>query len=137
MTPLLRRSIFLAKIWLLEAAIRFALWVFPFAQVRRLVARLGRCRVRPGPGGRPRPEVMVRAVTLAARFIPRGSCLTQALTMEVLLRRAEFRPRLQIGLMRDAEGAVRAHAWIENEGRVVIGDGARDQFEPLPTLEQA
>jgi hypothetical protein len=132
----LRRSIFLAKVWLLEVAIRLALWVLPFARVRRLVARWGR-PARPGSGGRRRPDVMVRAVTLAARFIPRGSCLTQALAMEVLMRRAGFRPRLQIGLMRDPDGTVRAHAWIENEGRVVIGDGALDRFEPLATLEQA
>jgi hypothetical protein len=133
----LRRSIFLAKVWLLEVAIRLALWVLPFARVRRLVARWGRRPLRPGSGGRRRPEVMVRAVTLAARFIPRGSCLTQALTMEVLMRRAGFRPRLHIGLMRTADGTVRAHAWIENEGRVLIGDGALDRFEPLATLEQA
>jgi hypothetical protein len=133
----LRRSIFLAKVWLLEVAIRLALWVFPFSRVRRLVARLGRCPTHPGPGGPRRPEVMGCAVTLAARFIPRGSCLTQALAMEVLMRRAGFRPRLEIGLMRNADGTVSAHAWIENEGRVVIGDGALDRFEPLATLEQA
>jgi hypothetical protein len=57
-----------------------------------------------------------------SRFVPEASCLTQALTAQVLLKREGFDPRLQIGVARDAAGAFKAHAWVECGGQIVVGD---------------
>jgi hypothetical protein len=136
MTATMRRSVYLGKVWLLVALVRLSLCVMPFALARRLVSSLGRhasWRERPG---RRRPEVLVLAVRRVARFVPCASCLTQALAAEVLLRRAGHTPRLRIGLRRDESGALRAHAWVENRGLVVLGDGEVERFTPLPALEK-
>jgi hypothetical protein len=60
-------------------------------------------------------------VSLVSHFFPGASCLTQALAAQVLLRREGFDPKLQLGVARDEAGKFIAHAWIECDGRIVIG----------------
>jgi hypothetical protein len=136
MTATVRRSLYLGKVWLLVACIRLGLWVMPFAVVRRLVSRWGRRTARRRRPGQRHPEALVRAVRRVGRFVPRASCLTQALAAEVLLSRAGHTPRLRIGLRHDEAGALRAHAWVENGGEVVLGDREVERFTPLPALER-
>jgi hypothetical protein len=135
MTASLRRSVYLAKVWLLVAFIRLGLWVMPFVVVRQLVSRLGRRTLRCSGAEQRRPEALVLAVRRVGRAVPCASCLTQALAAEVLLRRAGHTPRVRIGLRRDDFGALRAHAWVENRGQVVLGDAEVEGFTPLPALE--
>jgi hypothetical protein len=137
MTATMRRSVYLGKVWLLVVLIRLGLWVMPFAMVRRLVSRLARRASRRGALRRRRPEVLVLAVRCVARFVPCASCLTQALAAEVLLRRAGHAPHLRIGLRRDDSGALRAHAWLEDMGQIVLGDREVERFTPLPALERS
>jgi hypothetical protein len=132
----LRRSVYLGKVWLLVAVIRLGLWLLPFNLVRRLVSRWARPASQPDAPGRRRPDALARTVRRVARFVPCASCLTRALAAEVLLGRAGHTPRLRIGLRRDDSGALSAHAWVENLGQVVGGDGEVDHFIPLPRLER-
>jgi hypothetical protein len=135
MTATPRRPVHNGKAWLLVASIRLGLWVLPFGVVRRLVSRRVRCAPGPAGDGPRSPEALVRAVRRVSRFVPCASCLTQALAAEVLLRRAGHTPRLRIGLRRDDAGTLRAHAWVELLGQVVLGDAEVEGFTPLPTLE--
>jgi hypothetical protein len=130
-----RPSVFVGKVWLLALVIRLALWLLPFGVLQRLVRRWGRGTPGHGAARHRPPQVVAETVRYATRFVPRASCLTQALVTQVLLRRAGFAPALRIGLARRAGGAVSAHAWLENEGEVVIGGGRLDRFIPLPELE--
>lgn len=132
----MRGWIFLGKVWLLTAAIRVALWVLPFAEVQRLTRRLGKHRRARSAVRKRRLETLVWAVRRVTRFVPRASCLTQALAMQVLLARAGYLPRLRLGLAHDPGGKLHAHAWVESSGDVVIGGGELDRFSPLPNMEQ-
>jgi hypothetical protein len=136
MTATVRGALYLGKVWLLVAFIRLGLWAMPFVVIRRLARRWGRHTSHDGPAGRRRPEALVRAVRRVGRFVPRASCLTQALAAEVLLGRAGHAPRLRIGLRREDSGALSAHAWVENGGEVVFGDREVERFTPLPALER-
>jgi hypothetical protein len=136
MTATMRGVLYLGKVWLLVAAIRLGLWVTPFLVVRRMVDRWGRHDLRRGSAGQRRPETLVREVRRVARFVPRASCLTQALAAEVLLSRAGHAPRLRLGFRRDDAGALTAHAWVENTGQVVLGNEDVERFTPLPALEK-
>jgi len=72
----------------------------------------------------------------AQRVIPRSTCLPQALAAESLLTRGGLPAVLQIGIMKTADGKLAAHAWVESDGRIVVGDlgrGMRD-YTRLPTL---
>ena len=69
------------------------------------------------------------AVTAAGRHVPGSTCLTEALVGEILLSRRGFPSRLRLGVAREA-GELRAHAWVESEGRIVVG-GHGGAYTPL------
>lgn len=115
---------------------RLAIAVLPF----RAVPRLARALVALPP--RPRrplpPEPVLWAVQAAGhRFFRRNPCLTEAFTALVLLWRAGRAARLRIGVSRNpSTPTLMAHAWLESEGRIVIG-GTRSpgRYAPLFSLE--
>lgn len=61
------------------------------------------------------------AITRAARFVPVASCLTQALSLQVMLGRRGLGSRLCIGVRKGKNKDFEAHAWVERDGRVLIG----------------
>ena len=63
-------------------------------------------------------------------------CLARALTTEVLMNRSGYTPELRIGIAQSKTGKLEAHAWIESQGKVLIGqleDLTRFQILPLPS----
>jgi hypothetical protein len=121
-----------AGLWLV--ATRLGLWLLPFRVVRRLLARAARPPM-PLRGPSPSPDRIARAVALARRFVPHATCLPQALAAEALFIRYGQPADLRIGVAKTAGGRLTAHAWVENRGRVVVGD-LRDlsRYAPLPPL---
>lgn len=66
---------------------------------------------------------VVQAIDLASRHMPGGvSCLARALVVQVLLGRQGSRSQLQIGVARGADGQFTAHAWVESNGQIVMGN---------------
>jgi hypothetical protein len=114
--------------------VRLGLWIVPFERIRRRVDRLARPRVnrkRDLPA-----EKLIRAVEITARFVPAASCLTQAMAGQILLRRADHPATLRIGVLRTSEGLLNAHAWIECDGKPVLGEiPTLVRFTPLPAIE--
>jgi hypothetical protein len=79
------------------------------------------------------------AAEVAGRWLlPDGPCLAQALAVEFWLRRRGQAPRLRIGVER-VGAMLRAHAWLEHRGEVLIGGpaAALAGYTPLPALEGA
>jgi hypothetical protein len=113
------------------ATVRAALWILPFGKLRPAIARLvGR------PSGVParsptEADRIAWSVGSAARFVPKATCLTQALAGEVLLRRAGYPADVRIGVAKDSSGRLEAHAWVESGGRVMIGDHDLHRFTTL------
>jgi len=128
--PRERRDVLAAALLLLGA--RLVLTLLPFGIVRTLVSWLGRA----GGAGRHRNEAPVeqlaRAVRLAADGLPVStSCLVRALAGEVLLRRRGYPAHLCIGVAHPAGSAWHAHAWLESDGRVVLGAEGAGRFTAL------
>lgn len=125
----------LLKTVLLMAATRFGLSFLSFSTLRRLT---GKRMVRGDiDAGRPAPvERIAWCVRVASRYIPRATCLTQALTAQMLMVRRGYRVELCIGVARDAAGAFNAHAWVVHEGRVVVGEAGYEEFTPLPQVAE-
>jgi Transglutaminase-like superfamily len=129
------RSLLVVAIFLL-ATIRLGLRVLPFARLRTLLAGLARIRSKDDGIGSAAPERAVWAVETASRQFPSiGTCLTQALAMQVLLARAGCESRLRIGVTRNAAGTFIAHAWLEKDGVIVIGGAEHRGFTPMPALD--
>ena len=81
-------------------------------------------------------ERVAWAVAVASQYVPMATCLTQALATQVLLGWQGHAARLCIGVTHSAAGQFQAHAWVECQGRIVIGGiDAPLRFTPLPPLE--
>jgi hypothetical protein len=111
----------LVKAALLIAAVRLGLWLLPFRTVRLFLAHAA--PARPGTAGRVSPERIGWAVMGASRYVPRSdTCLIRALAAQALLVWEGWPSRLHIGVARSAVGDLQGHAWIETQGKIVVGD---------------
>lgn len=124
----------LLKTLLLVTAIRGGLFVLPYPTLRRIVARM-MSRTIAARNDRAPVERIVWCVRVASRYVPRATCLTQALSTQVLMARRRYQTELRIGVARDSKGAFNAHAWLEHEGRIVIGELGYEEFTPLPQFD--
>lgn len=73
------------------------------------------------------PESIGWAVTTAARYVPGAKCLAQAIIAETLLLQSGFPAHIQVGVTKPGESRLRAHAWVECEGVVVVGEEEREK----------
>ena len=127
-----RRLLAKAALWL--SAVRLMLWVLPFHRQKSLLARLEQPTNREPENDPLLPERIAWAVELASRYIPRASCLTQSVAAKILLQRAGYAAALHIGVAKDEKGQFQAHAWVENGGRILIGECQLEQYAPLYTF---
>src|SRR5690242_3056828 len=120
-----------AGLWL--GATRLALWLLPLRIVRRQLA--GAAHPRNGRRVPPSKERLAWAVSTARRLVPRASCLCQALVTEALLAQGGYPAELRFGVVKTDADRLSAHAWVESEGRIVIGDlQDLSGYAPLPPL---
>lgn len=117
-------------------AVRVALWVLPSATILRWVRADTSRREPHRPAREVEAATIAWAVDAAARRIPRATCLTQAVAGRILLRRYGHAAELRVGVVRDPDG-FRAHAWIEQGGRVLIGGAGSRRFVPFPDFSAA
>lgn len=122
---------------LLLAVIRPGLRLLPFQTLRRLLERVGRMSASSREVHYSSAESVRRVVTTASRYLPAsGACLTRALAVQTMLARRGRPALLRIGVARDEQGRLQAHAWVASEGKVVIGGSEIDGYTPLPALEE-
>lgn len=127
----------LLEAWALLCLVRLALWTMPFRSVRTLLSGTVAARVRYDKSAGS-VEQVVNMIRVASRFVPAATCLTAALVAHAMLRREGHEPMLRIGVGRDEDRAFHAHAWVECEGRIVVGNmKSVDEYTPLPLLETA
>ena len=115
--------------------VRLGLWLLPLRIVRDGLARLTRetslSRKRSVPVDR-----VVWAVTVASRYVPGATCLTQALVTKLMLTRNGHDATVRFGVARSDKGQFQAHAWVESGGHIVIGDSQElIRFTRLPSIE--
>lgn len=117
------------------AVVRLMLATTPYGRVSAMVGRVAR---RSGRGGRldaTGEEVarVVRAVGAASSAIlGTGQCLVRALAAQVMLGRRGYRTEVKFGVEKDGDGVFGAHAWLERDGRVLIGGGVEPgRYAPL------
>ena len=125
----------LLRAGLVVSAVRLGLWLRPWGDVCRLLAR-----ALPGPAGSPRlpAERVAWAVAVAGRCVPGGgNCLVQALAGQALLRSTGHDAQVRIGVARPGADRLEAHAWVESGAAVVLGGGSRACYAPLPAWGEA
>jgi hypothetical protein len=119
----------------LMAFVRLGLWLAPFQKMQLVCGKLGHA----GRGSRTSPlekDEIVWTVRLASRYVPRATCLVQALATQVLLERNGHAGEVHIGVSLDAKLGFSAHAWVESQGKVLIGGAHElDRFRPMLVVD--
>jgi hypothetical protein len=123
----------LIKALLLEGTVRMGLWLLPFPILQKLVIRLA---AKPAED---RAKIvsaddLAWAIATASRFVPKATCLTQAMAAKILFGIYGYGSLLKIGVARGDDGRMRAHAWLESQGRAVVG-GPKCEYTPLLSME--
>ena len=112
--------------------VRLGLWVLPFRVVKERVEKII-VSANSSSGAPATQDLRVvlkvaSSVRRASRYVPSATCLTQALATQILLARRGQVSRLRIGVSKGQEGELKAHAWVESQGRIIIG-----QTKDLPS----
>lgn len=112
---LVQAAILLESIWL-------GLRLVPFPTLRNLLDGMVQAPSRRRVGDQLSADQVVWAVTVASRYLPGDkTCLVQALAARLLLARHGHSTHFHIGVAKDDAGQLQAHAWVEGDGRVLIG----------------
>lgn len=123
-TVMLQAAALLPAVLLVQTALPFKRW-------RPLLTR-------PAPHAKKTltPAEIALAVDRARRGMPGVyKCLPVAYTGHLLLHRHGHDSTVQVGVSRDQGGKVEAHAWVEIDGQVLIGDQPDlRRFVPFPAL---
>jgi hypothetical protein len=106
--------------------IRAALWVFPYRVVRQRLLQHRASKTQNSDCLR-----IAWAVSAVSRYIPGATCLTQALAADDLLRTYGYEPSIHIGVARNRQKVLEAHAWVEIQGRIILGNAGVERFTPL------
>ena len=100
-------------------------WILPFRLLARLLGGYAARFRRPCEA--PAPRIAALVASVAGRFPAPVTCLAEALVAEAMLKRRGYAPVLRLGV-RKPNGTLDAHAWVECDGRVVLG-GVRELDE--------
>lgn len=137
----LRDQAFVLKSLGVVLAVRVALSTIGYRRLKTVLPTTPAAGAAPEAGSPP-PRAVARvawAVTLASRFVPRATCLTQALAGQVLLAREGYPSTIRVGARQSEAGEFLAHAWLLCGPTVVLGGlaGDLDRFAPLVDLENS
>jgi hypothetical protein len=84
----------------------------------------------------PSADRIAWAVETASRHTPGlKTCLTQALAAHVLLARRGYPALLRLGVAKGEREQFQAHAWVESEGKIMIGGSELERYTPLAVLK--
>ncbi|HEY0160901.1 MAG TPA: lasso peptide biosynthesis B2 protein [Thermoanaerobaculia bacterium] len=106
---------------------RVAVALLPFRVVHRMVDAAMRRR---GKASQVPRERIAATVARVARGVPGASCLTQVVAAALLSARYGHEATLRLGVTRQ-DDRVAAHAWLESEGRVILGEPEPGTFVML------
>jgi hypothetical protein len=122
----------LIKATLLLGAIRIGLRLLSFQSLKQLLNLVSKPRMADQFSS----DQIVWAVIAASRFVLGDKpCLTQALAVQLLLKRRGYPASVRIGVAQKERGELQAHAWVESEDRVVVGGGELSRYTSLPAFD--
>jgi hypothetical protein len=120
---------------ILVVTINLALRLFSFQRVNRWLIDRSKNGRKP-PQVQERVEIICWVVPrVSSVLLGRDSCLPRALAGQYLLRRQGLPVKLRLGVRRVSTAEIIAHAWVEDNGKILIGargDPELKEFERFP-----
>lgn len=128
-------KILLVKATIIIVLVRLGMKLLRYQTLTRILDKTSKADT-PTQQDDPVIDRVVWAVSAASKYVPvDATCLAQALTAKVMLERRGKRGALQFGVVKDPMGELLGHAWLEIDGRVVIGETV--DGPPFTTLHLA
>ena len=94
-------------------------------------------RLLPAPALSAPAERIAWAVKAVSENTPGlGNCLVKAVALESLLKMAHHACALRIGVAKKPSGEFLAHAWIEKDGGVLLGEFEPGSLQPLTARDR-
>ena len=116
----------LIKSFFLLWIIRVMLWILPFSVIQKIANRF---TIVSGEFHSIPLEKLTWAVAVMSRYVPNATCLTRALTAQILLAGQNYNSNLKIGVYK-GNGEFEAHAWLESDNKIVLGE-SETEFVPI------
>jgi hypothetical protein len=114
-------------VWGVKCGLRF----LPFRTMLNLIKR---APSKQGPASFPLNQLL-GVMDTAGRNVPRATCLVRAIAGQAFLARYGHQTDLRIGVLKDqSEKRVKAHAWLESQGLVLLG-GTVGPYTAFPTFK--
>ena len=133
--PSSERLVFVKSVILLFL-VRFVLFIFPFKTVLNLLEWAKSKSMKPRYVKGIDSDRIARAVEVSSRYIPFTKCLAKALVTQMLFANYGYLSQLRIGVKKDGPERIKAHAWVESQGQIVMGNLENlSQFNPLAPLK--
>lgn len=124
------------KSFFLMLFIRFSFYFFSFKSIYQFLKnrKLRNNKVQEKSG---EYKIILESIQKAGRYIPGCTCLIKALAAQYLLREQGYDSQLQIGVLKDQQQSLKAHAWLEMDGKVVIGEnGGLSHYATFSSIEE-
>jgi len=103
--------------------IRVMIWLFPFNYVQKKVQNIV-SGTQPGENHPISISGLRAMILVSARYIPRATCLVQALAGFILFSKYGYDTSIKIGVLTE-NGEFEAHAWLEHDDKVVLGESEK------------
>ena len=84
-----------------------------------------------GPSNPKVVSAVARAVTKAAPHVPGATCLARALAAWFMVTRRHEVATVRLGVRRESDRALAAHAWLECNGLPVLGGETAHGYTPF------
>ena len=107
--------------WLI--IIRIMIWIFPFHFVQKKVQKIAG-HTNPNVNSSVSMSKMSVMILVSARYVPRVTCLVQALAGFILFSKYGYMTSIKIGVLTE-NGEFEAHAWLEHDDKVVLGESEK------------
>jgi hypothetical protein len=133
--PFKEKLLFVESLFLL-IALRLGLSLFSFKALLNLLEKV---RQKPDEKILKQHAIdrMAWIINVSSRYLPFSTCLTKALTLQILLARKGLPYSLHIGISKTNGGKLKAHAWLKSEGRIVyLEDLSKYSLLPLNEFDQ-
>jgi Transglutaminase-like superfamily len=110
---------------------RIALLLLPFRLVQRFVLRTA-ARQLASKASAADVDRVLWSISVASAYLPGASCLPQALAGQFLLARVGQPSNLRLGAKKDGANSFHAHAWLEHDGKILLGGETAADYVRMP-----
>ncbi|MCF6186980.1 MAG: lasso peptide biosynthesis B2 protein [Desulfobulbaceae bacterium] len=81
-------------------------------------------------------DTLIRLLAAACRIVPFTTCLSRAMAGQMILTGCGYFSRLHVGVAREKEEELEAHAWLSLDGRIILGNVPDlDRYRELPLYQ--